>query len=193
MLQIPPPFAQHAPARPAWVAVLAALAALGLLLLAGCASTDCPAPAGLTALNPQDAADGRLAEGALVRWGGVVAAARNLRESTELEVIGYPLTRCGRPRTGNRPVGRFIMVHPGYLETASYRPGQLVTATGRFLGLRSEAMGSATYRYPLVESFHPQLWGAAPAAAEGYWRPRVNIGISGGSGGRVGGGVGVVF
>lgn len=171
--------------------LLAVLGVLAALLLSACTSTDCPAPAGVVALTPEDAVEGRLAEGALVRWGGVLAATRNLADRTELEVIGYPLTSCGRPRTGNRPVGRFVIVHPGYLETAQDQPGDLVSATGRFLGLRPDAGGARGY--PLVESFHPQRWGASPPAADGYWRPRFSIGIGGGSGGGIGGGVGVVF
>jgi outer membrane lipoprotein len=163
------------------------------LLLSGCASTDCPIPANIVTLTPEDATEGRLAEGALVRWGGILAATRNLADRTELEVIGYPLTSCGRPRTGNRPVGRFVIVHPGYLETAPYRPGEMISATGRFLGLRPDSSGGTGRGYPHIESFHPQRWGASPPAAEGYWRPRISIGIGGGSGGGIGGGVGVMF
>lgn len=188
----------HTPAGPLRVGgqggrALAVLAVVAALLLSGCTSTDCPAPAGVVALTPEDAAEGRLAEGALVRWGGILAATRNLAARTELDVIGYPLTSCGRPRTGNRSVGRFVIVHPGYLETAQYRPGEMVSATGRFIGLRPNVGGGSSPGYPHMESFHPQRWGESPPAAEGYWRPRISIGIGGGSGGGIGGGVGVVF
>jgi outer membrane lipoprotein len=172
----------------------AALGAALALVLAGCASTsECVPPAGLTPATPAEAAAGGLAEGAQVRWGGVLVETRNLRDRTELEVVGYPLDDCGRPRTGASPLGRFVIVHPGYLETAEYPAGRAVTATGRFSGVRSGRVGEAAQSLPLIESYKPRLWAEDRGRTyRGYGGPWFNIGIGGGSGG-IGGGVGVTF
>lgn len=170
------------------------MGALVLVLTAGCASTgDCTRPTGTSAVTPAEAAAGGLEEGALVRWGGLLVETRNLEDSTELEVAGYPLDACGRPRTGAAPVGRFVIVHPGYLETAEYPVGRAVTATGRFLGLRTGRLGGVSYAFPLLSSYRAHLWPFSEARTGGYSRPWVSIGIGGGSGGGIGGGVGVTF
>jgi outer membrane lipoprotein len=168
--------------------------ALSVSALTGCATTDCVGPVGNPGLTPARVAATQGHTGELQRWGGTLVETRNLRDSTELEVIGYPLDRCGVPRLGDGPVGRFIIVSPGYLETADYRPGRQVTATGLVTGTREGQVGSAPYRYPLLSSKTVRLW---PDPREdiggyGYGRPWVTIGIGGGSGG-VGGGIGVSF
>lgn len=172
-------------------AALTAGVTLSAALLPGCATTDCAAPPGNTTLTPtQVAASGRHL-GERLRWGGTLTAARNLADSTELEVVGYPLSRCGEPRTGARPLGRFILVMPGYLETADHPVGSRVSATGIIAGVREGRVGGAPYRFPLLQSNDLRWWGEE-ARAGPVTRPWVTIGIGGGSGG-VGGGIGVLF
>jgi outer membrane lipoprotein len=165
------------------------------LLLVGCAGTECRVPAGVSSLSPSSVSAVSPHKGELVRWGGVLIEARNLKASTELEVIGYPLDECGRPRTDSAQVGRFIIVHPGFLEIADYRTGSQVSATGRITGIREGRIGAAEDSYPLLESYKVRLW-ADERADGGYTRPWITIGVGGGSGGvyrGVGGGVGVSF
>ena len=171
------------------------LAIILSLLLAGCAGTECRAPAGVSTLSPSSVSAVSTHEGELVRWGGILIEARNLKTSTELEVIGYPLDECGRPRTDSAQVGRFIIVRPGFLEIADYRTGSQVSATGRIAGIRDGRIGAAEYSYPLLETHKGQLW-PDERAGGGFTRPWITIGIGGGSGGvyrGIGGGVGVSF
>lgn len=152
-------------------------------------------PAGVSTLSPSSVSAVSTHEGELVRWGGILIEARNLKTSTELEVIGYPLDQCGRPRTDSAQVGRFIIVRPSFLEIADYRTGSQVSATGRIAGIRDGRIGAAEYSYPLLESYKVRLW-ADERVDGGYTRPRITIGVGGGSGGvyrGVGGGVGVSF
>ncbi len=139
--------------------------------------------------------------GELERWGGTLVEAVNLADRTELTVIGYPLNRCGVPRLGQAPIGRFIAVASGYLETADYRPGHAVTATGLITGIREGQVGAAPYPLPLLSNARVRLWstadGAGPGSGDGFGRvhPWISIGI-GGSGGWYGagaGGIGVQF
>lgn len=170
---------------------IAAGAALSAVLLAGCATTDCTPPPGNAGLTPAQVAASGGHTGERLRWGGTLASARNLADRTELEVVGYPLNRCGEPRTGAQPTGRFILVRPGYLETADRPPGSRLSATGLITGVRKGQVGGAPYRFPILQASDLRWW-AEEAAARAYTRPWVTIGIGGGSGG-VGGGIGVLF
>lgn len=70
--------------------------------------------------------------------GGVIVGLENLKQSTELQIIAYPLARNGRPDTDEPPVGRFIAVSAGYLESGDYARGRQVTVTGEIDRLREE-------------------------------------------------------
>jgi outer membrane lipoprotein len=171
----------------------AALAAVLVCALAGCATGDCIAPVGNPGLTPDRVSATGGHSGELQRWGGVLAQARNLERSTELEVIAYPLDRCGVPRTGAPPVGRFVLIRPGYLETADLPPGSRISATGILVGTREGLVGDAPYRFPLLSSERIRRWSDGPDYGEPVpVRPWVSIGIGGWSG-NLGGGIGVHF
>jgi len=160
-------------------------------LLVGCAGVDCDPPPVNPDLTPAQVTATGGHTGERQRWGGTLASARNLADRTELEVVGYPLDRCGAPRTGAQPIGRFVLVKPGYLETADHPTGSRLSAIGLISGTRDGQVGGATYRFPLLETNEIRWWAQGdPGSA--YRRPWVTIGIGGGSGG-VGGGVGVHF
>lgn len=166
-----------------------ALTLIPVFSLTGCATADCVGAVGNPALIPSQVTATRRHTGELQRWGGTVVAANNLADRTELTIIGYPLDRCGMPQLGQEPIGRFLVVAPGYLETADYRTGRTVTATGLITGLREGLVGEAPYQYPLLSNAKVKLW-PEPDAAGGGPRPWVSIGIGGGSGGWRGGGLG---
>lgn len=156
--------------RPACVALALVCAAL----LAGCA-TAFDIGGAATAPTPQQAAAAiESARGRTLAWGGMILAARNLADHTEFELLGYPLDRDHRPDRDAAPVGRFLAVHPGYLETADYREGRLVTVVGTVTGTRSGAVGEAPYLYPVLNVTTLRLW---PAPGPDAARPRVHFGI----------------
>lgn len=171
---------------------LIVLAALSVATLSGCATTDCVSPVGRAGLTPAQVSASQGYTGELQRWGGTLASSRNLADSTELEVIGYPLDRCGHPRTRAEPLGRFVLISRGYLETAEHPPGTPLTATGIISGTRGGNVGGAPYRFPLLTSQNIRWWPQESDGSTDYRRPWVSIGIGGGSGG-VGGGIGVQF
>ena len=165
---------------------------IATLLLSGCASSGCRAPAASDpSLTPSAVAATGGHIGKLAQWGGTLVEARHLADSTELEVVAYPLDGCGRPRIGSEQTGRFIIVYPGFLETLDYRPDQKVSAIGRITGTRAGRFGDIDYRFPLLQTHQVSRW-SDPQAGGDYSRPWINIGIGGGSGG-IFGGVGVVF
>ncbi|MEY6432766.1 Slp family lipoprotein [Thioalkalicoccus limnaeus] len=172
-----------------WLGV--ALLAAALLSSLGCATTQCAPTVGARDPTPAQAAaiDHPMHADSLVQWGGILVDVRHRSDHTELEVLAYPLDPCGRPRVSEAPVGRFLIVRPGYLETADLAPGRRVTVSGPLLGSRDGQIGDAPYRFPLVESHQPHFW-PEDRRRQSSVRPWVSIGI--GSGGRgVGGGVGI--
>lgn len=169
-----------------------------LWLLDGCATQrDCVAPVGASGLTPASVASLGQGEGAIVTWGGVIAATRNLARETEIETIGYRLDRCGKPTARGQPVGRFIVRHPGFLEPTEYRAGRHLTATGRIATVRDGQVDEAVYRFPVLDDAVVRLWPEGTADDGGGWTPRLTpyLGIGFGSGGfgGIGGGIGLGF
>jgi outer membrane lipoprotein len=121
------------------------------------------------------AADIAQHKGRSVEWGGVIIAAENRRDSTWLELLAYPLNDAHKPRRDARPVGRFLAVRPGYLETADYAPGSWVTVVGRVRESRVGKVGAAPYRFPLIELERIDLW--RNAAVNSSSDPQVHFGI----------------
>ena len=93
-----------------------------------------------------------------VAWGGVIATAKNLKDKTELEVVGYPLDSENRPDRDAKPTGRFLVIQSGYLETADYAPGRLITVVGTATETRTGTVGQAKYVYPVVVATKRRLW-----------------------------------
>lgn len=109
-----------------------------------------------------------------VAWGGVIVAAKNLKDNTQFEVLGYPLDDQNRPKRETDPLGRFIVVHPGYLETADYAPGRLITVVGKLTETRTGTVGEAQYVYPVVGVSRMHLW---PRQQEERREPSIHFGI----------------
>ena len=157
-----------------------AIATIALpLLLAACAGTQPRFPTeGINtevtphaALRQADAAVGQQ-----VLWGGVIVTSSNLADSTQIEVLAYPLDSDQRPNTDRTPSGRFLAVKPGYLETADFAAGRLITVQGTLQQSATGKVGEADYTYPVVRIADTQLWKRETASTLDS-RPRVNFGV----------------
>ena len=154
-----------------------ALATLGGLLLSACATPPVMDAAGpdpaLTPLIVTARIDPAL--GRRVLWGGGIVSSVNRETSTEIEVLAYPLRASQRPDDRAAPLGRFLAVWPGYLETVDYTQGRRVTVRGRIVAVRQGRVGQAAYLYPVVEAEQIYLW---PQEVEPDWRSLpVQLGI----------------
>jgi outer membrane lipoprotein len=143
-------------------------------------------------LTPQRVtANPQLATGKSVQWGGTIVGITNLRDSTQVEVLDYPLDSDGRPKSDGAAQGRFIFEHAGYLEPASYAAGKQVTVVGNVTGTRDGRVGEANYVYPVVDATQLHLWNPERSRFGGGTSTFFNFGVGGGSGGNWGSGVGV--
>lgn len=149
-----------------------------LLVLAGCANKPRFETTGVdTDTTPQAAArDLGSVQGREVLWGGVIVSTSNLSDATQIEVLAYPLDKRQRPITERGPTGRFIARKPGYLESADYAPGRLITVRGQVEESLVGKVGDASYTYPVIDLADSQLWDREPSGSE-FSRPRVNFGI----------------
>jgi outer membrane lipoprotein len=165
--------------RPVLLSALFAIVAV--LLASGCATPAFEVGGDVDrVITPRAAAvEPATARNRTVAWGGLIVSARNLKDSTQIEIVGYPLDDSNRPKRGADPIGRFISIHPGYLETADYAPGREITVLGTMSGTRTGTVGEATYVYPVVEASRAQLW-PKPGAdrSEPTFHFGIGIGIS---------------
>jgi outer membrane lipoprotein len=151
------------------------LIALLAALLAACASEPPLKTEGVDkGLTPNEAATGTK-PGARVLWGGVIVASTNLKEETQIEVLGFPLGDDQQPKTDDKPLGRFVVLHPGYLETADYASGRRITVVGSLTGTRPGRIGESDYTYPVVKPDRIHLW--PRDSARQSTEPRFHFGV----------------
>jgi outer membrane lipoprotein len=160
-----------------------------LLSLTGCSSNPVIPKADRSLTPKQITSDSTLPEQPL-QWGGVLIAVANLADTSELEILAYPLDDEGRPITESASIGRFIASQTGYLEAADYPSGRLVTVTGKISTIRSGLVGEAQYNFPLMLCDQLALW---PKQRDSRTKPRIRFGFGASSGGSSYGGIGIGF
>ena len=160
-----------------------------LLLLSACSTTVQRPVMGERDITPKMAVqDPDRLQDKVIEWGGAIVNVRNLRDTTELQILAYPLRKNGQPDLDKSPAGRFIAVAKGYLETADYKPGRQVTMSGRLKAIRRGKVGEADYLFPVLELNELLLW---PLPSESTPRTGVHFGFGAGSGGWSGGSIGI--
>ena len=148
-----------------------------LLMLTGCASTAKFDTSQIDqSLTPQAViAEPRVSRGKSVLWGGTILDTRNLEDSTQIELLAYPLSAPQRPIQASKPLGRFIVRQAGYLEPTTYAPGRLLTVLGSVGDSQQGKVGEASYSYPVIMAEKLQLW--SPERERGQSSFHFGIGI----------------
>lgn len=93
-----------------------------------------------------------------VVWGGTILDVKNLEKQTRLEILAYPLNDRYRPLTDKKPLGRFIILHSGFLEPTTFALGKSLSVLGKVDGTQSGKVGETRYTYALVKSQQLHLW-----------------------------------
>lgn len=129
-------------------------------LLASCASTpDLDTTQVDQSLTPQSiVAEPELNRGKTVLWGGTILDTRNMKDSTQIEVLAYPLNTYQRPLLESKPQGRFIIQHQGYLEPSTYAQGRVLSVVGKVSSNQSGHIGESVYTYAVINSLQLHLW-----------------------------------
>lgn len=154
-----------------WIAVLAGV-------LSGCASGPKFDASGVDkALTPQRAAaEIERLRGSRVIWGGTLLGSNHTQDSTQIEVLAYPLDSRFRPDTEASPLGRFLIIKRGYIETADYAAGRSLSVSGTLQRTQPGQIGEVTYSYPVVEPLDLFLWRREDAS--GRSNVRFGFGLS---------------
>ncbi len=134
--------------------------ALLLILLTACTSTP---QFNTTGINTQLKANSEIskldqASGERVIWGGVILSSHNLKHTTQLEILAYPLNSRYLPQTSQPPLGRYLLHQAGFLETSLYAAGRKLTAIGTLQKHKVGNVGEADYPYPVIEAEQLHLW-----------------------------------
>lgn len=108
-------------------------------------------------------------------WGGTILDTRNLKDTTQIEVLAYPLNSFHQPMQESKPLGRFIIQHQGYLEPTTYAQGRLLTVLGSVSDSKSGKVGESDYTYPVINSHQLHLW--PPASGKSKTTFHFGIGV----------------
>ena len=111
-------------------------------------------------------------------FGGSIIATRNLPDHTEITVLAFPLDDTDRPNISGTPLGRFIIVQPGYLESVQYAPGRLLSVRGTLSGIQVQPLAQSNYTYPVLEARELHLWSPEDYAPnQDYFPSWLHIGV----------------
>ncbi|MDH3974689.1 MAG: Slp family lipoprotein [Deltaproteobacteria bacterium] len=91
-------------------------------------------------------------KGKIVILGGNIVNSLNKNDGTYIEVLHKKLDSLGRPVESNETLGRFIVFHEGYLDTAIFAKGRRLTVAGEVIGQKKLPLGEIEYKYPLIKS-----------------------------------------
>jgi outer membrane lipoprotein len=118
-------------------------------------------------------------KGRRILVGGEIIEVRNLQNKTEIEILQKPLGRDRAPLNVDESGGRFVLIHPSFLDPSVFRSGRRLTAVGMVEGSRAERVGEAEMVQPVLQSEHIHLW---PPGEGGRTEPSIGIGLGFGFG-----------
>lgn len=149
---------------------------LACAVLAGCATPafrDAPPPGPPPAAVA--AAPARYHDAAVV-WGGKIIAVDNLADTTDVQVVAYPLDRNQRPDTRAPSIGRFVLSIPGYAEAMDYPPGRWLSVRGRIVGSEVHRIQARDVVHPRVAPDDIHRWPRGFPDERGRWTIGVGVG-----------------
>ncbi|MDX7999477.1 Slp family lipoprotein [Xenorhabdus sp. Reich] len=140
--------------------MLQAVALLGTMILAGCASvpdiikgtTKAPEENLVSVKNRPELYIGH--EG---RFGGKVLSVLNEKDQTRLEISAMPLASNAVPRLKTSSLGRVYAYVNNFLEPSDFKD-HYVTVVGKITGLEKGKVGNSPYNYVAITVTGLKLW-----------------------------------
>ncbi len=96
--------------------------------------------------------------GKVVLLGGVIVRVEHQETTTVLEILEKRLDPWSRPYDEDASGGRFLVLHPGFLDPLIYSEGRHVTVAAEVVGKETRRFGSIDYQYPVLKSRQLHLW-----------------------------------
>lgn len=145
-----------------------------LLTLAACASAPLKLQGVNRSITPAMVSTNSPYTGERVVWGGIIIKTQPLQDTTQIEVLAYPLESNGEPDRQASPLGRFLIVHRGFLEPTEFSPGHWLSVVGRIGPAQMGKVGKASYRFSVIQPEQLYLW---PANRRSRGTTHFNFGI----------------
>lgn len=95
-------------------------------------------------------------------WTGQIISGKNLKNTTELEILAFPQNDYDEPIKDARSYGRFIATRAGYLELGEYAENRWVTLVGKLVDKRKGKVGKSEYTYPVLDIQQIKVWPDEP-------------------------------
>jgi outer membrane lipoprotein len=95
--------------------------------------------------------------GRVIIVGGTIVDAVNRNDGTYIEVIEKPLNYRGVPEYSDSSYGRFIILHPGFLDTELFSRGKYITVAGEVIGSRVQKLDEMDYSYLFLKDIEIHL------------------------------------
>jgi len=92
------------------------------------------------------------------RWGGVIINITNKENTSQAQLLFYPLNRYGRPRVVREAKGRFAIARSQFLDPAIFKEGTEVTVTGILTKEIIQKIGKRTLVLPQLDINHIHIW-----------------------------------
>ncbi len=144
------------------------------LLLNACASAPFKMEGINQSITPQQTVNKPELLNQKVVWGGLIIETRNFENTSQIELLNYPLNENGQPITSAQPQGRFIVKFNGFLEPAQYASGRWLSALGQVQKSEAGKIGEASYQYPVMKAEQLHLWSES---SESDVKTRFHFGI----------------
>ena len=106
-----------------------------------------------------------------VIFGGKILETKNLKDTSELLVLQFPLDDNHRPQMDKASGGRFLVRAKDFLDPAIYSPGTWITVAGTVVGAETRSIGAYDYTHPVIKG---RTWTWDPDRG-GF--PRIHFGI----------------
>jgi len=117
-------------------------------------------------------------QGKMVLWGGVIVECTNTQEGTQIEVFQTALGFRGKPKDIDISKGRFLALHPAYLDCGICRKGRKITVIREIIGQKTLPLNDIEYTYPLISAAEIHLWEREGVyQAEPGWRFYFGLGL----------------
>jgi len=105
-------------------------------------------------------------QGKPIRWGGTIIEVENEDRVSRIQVMYYPLSSSGRPKTDSPPQGRFIIQSQNFLDPAIYKKDAKITVTGPLNGIAQRTIGKKMLQMPIIDVENIYLW---PEEKDSYY------------------------
>ena len=148
---------------------------ISVFLVAACASTPKFETTGVDfSLNPAAVTQNlKPQQNKKIIWGGVIINTSNLKTYTAIEMLAYPIDSSYLPLRDQKPLGRFLIHHDGFLEPSEYAQGRMLSVLGKIERLQKGNVGESVYLYSVIRSQQLHLW----PADSGQSKTRFSFGI----------------